>query len=304
MIPVCLRQPSDNRSAPVIKDAGSDGPSHGSQTISAAARRNLAQLHRGCGLKPLGGFMQPLGFCSRRRVPKAKWNVQSLLRRQICQEWFRPGVFSRYVLILFGMVGAFLIFPLAKAILQNYATVSDSAAPSETGEVAAAPAEKTVPQTPAAKTPAPVEPKSAADRSAAVSIENLLARYHVDKSMLTRAARAIVASGNKHQVDPRLLASIMIVESGAQPYAVSEAGAIGIMQIHLPTWGAVADEQGMNLFKVEDNVDMGARILRDYIVESGIWEGVMRYKGWSPDNPASQQAARDYASKVRQIYDS
>jgi soluble lytic murein transglycosylase-like protein len=235
---------------------------------------------------------------------RAKWNVQSLLRRQICQEWFRSGV-ARSLLVIVGIVASFLAFPVAQAILQNDAIALDSAAPAATTDTAAeTSAEPAAPQTAAAKPQPPSEPKSATDRSATISIENLLARYDVKREMLTIAARAIVTSSRKHKVDPRLLASIMIVESGADPNAVSSSGAIGIMQIHLPTWGAVADRQGMDLFKVEDNVDMGARILRDYIVESGVWEGVMRYKGWIADNPASQQSAQEYALKVRQIYES
>ena len=70
------------------------------------------------------------------------------------------------------------------------------------------------------------------------------------------------------------------------------------MQIHLPTWGRQADREGINLFKIEDNVDFGVRILKDYVHRFGLWEGVKRYNGWSPDNPDSSQAADDYVAKV------
>ena len=64
---------------------------------------------------------------------------------------------------------------------------------------------------------------------------------------------------------PRLVASIIIVESRANPFAISESDSVGIMQIHLPTWGRSPTEQGINLFKIEDNVDLGVRILSGYI---------------------------------------
>ena len=111
-----------------------------------------------------------------------------------------------------------------------------------------------------------------------------------------------MASSKKYKVDPRLIASIVIVESGANPFAVSGADSIGIMQIHLGTWGELADKQNVNLFKIEDNVDFGVRILRDYIADTDLWEGVARYRG-KTDDPESQQGALEYVEKVQGIYE-
>ncbi|PYR87059.1 MAG: hypothetical protein DMG18_00880, partial [Acidobacteria bacterium] len=102
--------------------------------------------------------------------------------------------------------------------------------------------------------------------------------------------------------DPRLVASIMIVESRANPFAISESDAIGIMQIHLPTWGPQADKEGINLFKIEDNIKFGTRILQGYIRRFGLWEGVKRYKGWNPESSSSAEAVSDYVAKVQGIY--
>jgi len=70
----------------------------------------------------------------------------------------------------------------------------------------------------------------------------------------------------------------------------------------LPTWGRQADREGVNLFKIEDNVDFGARILKGYVQQGGIWEGVKRYKGWLSENPESEVAAEEYLAKVQHIY--
>ena len=94
----------------------------------------------------------------------------------------------------------------------------------------------------------------------------------------------------------------MIVESRANPFAISGSDAIGMMQIHLPTWGPRADKEGINLFKIEDNIEFGTRILKDYIRRFGLWEGVKRYKGWNPGSPASAEAVSDYVAKVQGIY--
>jgi len=106
------------------------------------------------------------------------------------------------------------------------------------------------------------------------SISELLARYGVDASQRDRVAKAISASSLKYNVDPKLVASVIIVESGANPFAVSDSNAVGIMQIHVPTWGLLAEKQGINLFKIEDNADLGVQILSGYIKSYGEWGGV------------------------------
>jgi len=135
----------------------------------------------------------------------------------------------------------------------------------------------------------------------AAVVEKMLARHGADRERLPRVVRAIMSSSTRHGLDPKLVASIVIVESGANPYAVSEADSVGLMQIHLGTWGEIADKENVNLFKVEDNVEFGVRILRDYIMASDLWEGVARYRGKN-DTPESQQAALEYVQKVQRLY--
>jgi len=133
------------------------------------------------------------------------------------------------------------------------------------------------------------------------ALDGFLDRHKVQKTHRARIARAIIASSRKYDTDPRLVASIMIVESGANPFAISSADSIGVMQIHLHTWGQTADKEDINLFKIEDNVDFGVRILKDYIKRFGLWEGVKRYKGWY-GNPTSENNADEYVRKVQRIY--
>jgi hypothetical protein len=136
------------------------------------------------------------------------------------------------------------------------------------------------------------------------SMETFLKAHEVDPAHRGRVAESIIVSAKKYNLEPRLIGSIVIVESRANPFAISVADSIGIMQIHVPTWGSTADKQGINLFKIEDNVDFGARILKDYVRQFGLWEGVKRYKGWLPDDAASEQEALDYVGKVQRIYQS
>jgi len=135
------------------------------------------------------------------------------------------------------------------------------------------------------------------------SMEAFLKSHEVSEANRSRLAEAIVTSARKYDLNPRLIASVMIVESRGNQFAISGKDAIGIMQIHLPTWGQTADREGINLLRIEDNIDFGARILKNYIRQFGLWEGVKRYNGFFADNPTSEQSAEEYVAKVQQVYE-
>jgi soluble lytic murein transglycosylase-like protein len=220
--------------------------------------------------------MQPIAFCNRCRGMKVGWNKRYILHCLACQEWVSK---SYKLLILTAVLSSFVFaFPVTTNIV-----LTDPAGPKM------APAVVRASLLPLAKP------------DIAATVEKMLAAYGVGKERLARVTQAIVTSSLKYHVDPKLVASIVIVESGANPFAVSDMDSVGVMQIHLGTWGHVADTEDINLFKIEDNVDFGVRILRDYIANNGIWEGVARYKG-RLDTPESQQAADDYVRKVQGIY--
>jgi len=134
-------------------------------------------------------------------------------------------------------------------------------------------------------------------------MDAFLERHEVGEANRSRLAESIVTSARKYDLNPRLIASVMIVESRGNPFAISGKDSIGIMQIHLPTWGRTVDREGINLLKIEDNVDFGARILKNYIRQFGLWEGVKRYNGFVADDPISQQCAQEYVAKVQRVYE-
>jgi soluble lytic murein transglycosylase-like protein len=130
-------------------------------------------------------------------------------------------------------------------------------------------------------------------------IDALLKKFEINGAHRKRVAEAIVHSSRRHDIDPRLVASVMIVESRGNPFAISSRNAVGIMQIHVPTWARTVEEEGINLFKIEDNVDLGVRILRDYVKRYGRNEGIERYNGFDPSAP---ETAKAYLQKVQNVY--
>jgi len=226
---------------------------------------------------PKGGKMQSIAFCNRCRGMKVGWNRRYLVHCFACRI-SRSKSYKSLILTVFASV-LVLAFSTPTALV-----FSDQ--------------EKVQPLRQAARqTPSVVR-----DDPAVANMNAFLEKYKVDVGQRPRIAGAIVASGRKYNVDPRLVASIMIVESRANPFAISESDAIGIMQIHLPTWGPQADKEGINLFKIEDNIRFGTQILQGYIRRFGLWEGVKRYKGWNPESSSSAEAVSNYVAKVQGIY--
>ncbi len=206
---------------------------------------------------------------------KVGGNMRYVFHCLLCRNWIARS--SKLLILSAVLLSIIFKYPISTGLLRDIS-------PPEQGEIAEA----------SFLPPAP-------DSGQVASINEFLARYGVDISQRDRVAKAIAASSLKYEVDPRLVASVVIVESGANPFAVSGSDAVGIMQIHVPTWGILADQQGINLFKIEDNADLGVRILSGYIKSYGEWGGVAHYLGHS-DDPVSQRAAAEYVQKVQKVY--
>jgi len=207
---------------------------------------------------------------------KVGWNRRYILHSLLCKPWRRHS----------SSLAGLLILPFL--LLLAFPEPSTPAFPAD--KPAAVPQQKV-----AAPVAAPVRPEIE-------SLEAFLKRYEVANR--GRLAESILNSAKKYNLNPKLIASVVIIESRGNPFAISGKDAVGIMQIHLPTWGLTADREGVNLLKIEDNVDFGARILKDYTRQFGMWEGVKRYNGFFTDDPVSEQSAREYMEKVQKIYES
>jgi len=132
---------------------------------------------------------------------------------------------------------------------------------------------------PCARTPAPEvehsEPVAAlAPRDPDVeAVRARLAPYARDlgPQAVVALAQAVVDASRAHSLPPTLLVAVMEVESGFDPYAVSQKGALGLMQI-LPSTGIeVARRVGIpwrgprTLFDPRANVRLGAAYLRELL---------------------------------------
>ncbi len=82
-------------------------------------------------------------------------------------------------------------------------------------------------------------------------------------------------------LDPQLVLALIEVESGFRQYAVSSAGARGLMQV-MPFWTRViGDGNPSTLFNMRTNIRYGCVILRHYLdMEKGdLFRALGRYNG-------------------------
>jgi len=82
-------------------------------------------------------------------------------------------------------------------------------------------------------------------------------------------------------LDPALVLGLIQVESGFRKYAMSSAGAMGLMQV-MPFWTrSIGDNDARKLFHLQSNLRYGCTILRHYLdMEGGnLYLALGRYNG-------------------------
>lgn len=101
-----------------------------------------------------------------------------------------------------------------------------------------------------------------------------------DEFMRKRLLTTIQYESVRAGLDPQLVLSLITVESRFNKYAISSAGARGIMQV-MPFWQRQIGAQDQDLLNVQTNIRFGCTILRHYLqLEHGdMFMALGRYNG-------------------------
>ena len=119
----------------------------------------------------------------------------------------------------------------------------------------------------------------------------------IKPEQINRLTKIIVRHAQTKKLDPKLIASIIVVESHGNPTAISEARSVGLMQVHVPTWGTVIDFTERNPFDPEVNIDVGTTILADYLKRyKDLDVALAAYEGTHDPNTS------EYVTKVMEVY--
>ncbi len=111
-------------------------------------------------------------------------------------------------------------------------------------------------------------------------LASLLRKHTRKPGMANRIARALVKEANRLEVEPSLLAGVLLVENARlEPASVSSQGAIGLMQVmhfHAGEFDCGSDD----LLQVESNICHGARVFGRYLKRTGnVRTALLRYNG-------------------------
>jgi soluble lytic murein transglycosylase-like protein len=119
----------------------------------------------------------------------------------------------------------------------------------------------------------------------------------IEREEVDKLSKIIVRHAQEKKLDPKLVASIIVVESRGRPTAISEAKAVGLMQIHVPTWRKVVDFTENNPFDPEVNIEIGTAILADYLSRhKNLRTALAAYEG------VQDPTQTEYPTRVMEVY--
>lgn len=121
-----------------------------------------------------------------------------------------------------------------------------------------------------------------------------------DTQKRLRLLRTVHREATRANLNPELVLALIQVESGFKQYAISWAGARGLMQI-MPFWKKEIGRPEDNLFRVQTNLRYGCTILRHYMdmADGDVSEALARYNGsdgkyWYPSRVHTALSERWY----------
>jgi soluble lytic murein transglycosylase-like protein len=121
-----------------------------------------------------------------------------------------------------------------------------------------------------------------------LAMSDRLAKRVPDTQHRVELLKTVHYEARRAGLDPQLVLGIIHVESGFKKYAVSRAGARGLMQV-MPFWVGLIGTKDHNLFHLRMNIRYGCVIMRHYLdLEKGdLYRALGRYNGslGRPDYP-------------------
>jgi len=109
-----------------------------------------------------------------------------------------------------------------------------------------------------------------------------------DSTFRVELLKTVHYEAQRAGLDPQMVLGVILVESNFRKYALSRAGARGLMQV-MPFWVDLIGNKDQNLFHLRTNIRYGCVILRHYLdIEHGnLFRALGRYNGsvGRPDYP-------------------
>jgi len=108
-------------------------------------------------------------------------------------------------------------------------------------------------------------------------IETLFMKYN--KRQAVRIAEFVREAGKKFDIEPEIIASIIVVESSVRPYAISRGGDYGLMQIRYKVHKDKV-KSANHLLDPKTNIFIGTKIFKQYYEQKrDLRKALIRYSG-------------------------
>ncbi len=122
-----------------------------------------------------------------------------------------------------------------------------------------------------------------------VGMDSRLKKFIPDRAIRLHLLQEIYVQAKQANLSPQLVLAVIEVESGFDHYAVSYAGAQGLMQV-MPFWKKDIGTTQDNLIDINTNLRYGCTILSHYlkVEKSDLIKALARYNGsvgqtWYPE---------------------
>ena len=124
-----------------------------------------------------------------------------------------------------------------------------------------------------------------------LDMSNRLQRYIQDEKMRLSLLKQVHLEASRAELQPELVLAVIQVESNFDSYAISSAGAQGIMQV-MPFWLKEIGRPDDNLIVLKTNLRMGCTILKYYMdmENNDLHKALARYNG--------SRGSKVYSNKV------
>jgi len=133
--------------------------------------------------------------------------------------------------------------------------------------------------------------------------EFIAKRYRVAQGAIADFVATAYRAGGEWKVDPLLILAVMAIESRYNPVAESNMGAKGLMQV-IPKYHPekLAEHGGeAALLDPQVNIQVGAKILREYLRRFGETETALQMYAGAFDEPNSTYAFKVLAERARLV---
>ncbi len=127
-----------------------------------------------------------------------------------------------------------------------------------------------------------------------LDMSNRLQRFIKNKKLRLELLKQIHRESTRAKLQPELVLALIEIESHFDSYAISRAGAQGLMQV-MPFWLKEIGHPDDNLIEIKTNLRMGCTILKYYMdmENNDLHKALARYNG--------SRGSRVYSDKVLKV---